>query len=369
MKILVTGGAGFIGSHIVDALVNLGHDVLIYDNLDPQVHKKIPPFLNPKAKFIKEDIRDRTNLIETVKEVEAIFHEASAVGVGQSMYQVDHYVDVNTLGTARMLDILVNEEHSVKKLVMASSMSIYGEGSYSCKDHGTVYPRGRPEEQLKQHDWDMKCPECNKVVSAVPTSESKPLRPTSIYAFTKKDQEDMCLLIGKTYGIPTVALRYFNVYGPRQSLSNPYTGVAAIFSSRIKNDNKPLIFEDGLQSRDFVSVHDIVSANLLVFEKSGADHQTFNVGTGVSTSIEKIALTLEKLYGKAGLGLETANKYRAGDIRDCYADITKLEALGYKPKFTLEDGMRELVEWGKEEEAKDDFEAADSELRKFKLVR
>jgi dTDP-L-rhamnose 4-epimerase len=179
----------------------------------------------------------------------------------------------------------------------------------------------------------------------------------------------MCLLIGKNYGIPTVALRYFNVYGPRQSLSNPYTGVAAIFSSRIKNDNKPLIFEDGLQSRDFVSVHDIVSANLLVFEKSGADHQTFNVGTGVSTSIEKIALTLEKLYGKAGLGLETANKYRAGDIRDCYADITKLEALGYKPKFTLEDGMRELVEWGKEEEAKDDFEAADSELRKFKLVR
>ncbi|UCH89948.1 MAG: SDR family NAD(P)-dependent oxidoreductase [Thermoplasmata archaeon] len=369
MKIMVTGGAGFIGSHLVDALVNEGHEVVIYDNLDAQVHKKVPDYLNSQATFIQKDIRDQSDFKDAMKDVEVIFHEASAVGVGQSMYQVGHYVDVNTLGTAKMLELLVNEEHSVKKLIMASSMSIYGEGAYVCEDDGAVHPSGRPEDQLKQHDWVMKCPICNKNTEPIPTSEAKPLIPTSIYAITKKDQEEMCLVIGKTYGIPTVALRYFNVYGPRQSLNNPYTGVAAIFSSRIKNDNKPLIFEDGKQSRDFVSVHDIVQANLLVLKKSEADYNTYNVGTGIPTSIAQITLTLEKLYGKPELGIEIADKYRSGDIRDCYADISRLESLGYSPKYTLEDGMKELVEWGEKQKAKDDFEAANAELQKYKLVR
>jgi dTDP-L-rhamnose 4-epimerase len=369
MKMMVTGGAGFIGSHIVDALIEAGHEVLIYDNLDAQVHKQVPDYINEKAVLIKEDIRDVPKLKAALKDVEVIFHEAAAVGVGQSMYQIDHYVDVNTYGTAKLLDILVNSENSVKKLIVASSMSIYGEGAYVCEDHGAVHPSGRPDEQLESHDWKMKCPICDASVQAMPTSESKPLIPTSIYAITKKDQEQMCLVVGKTYGIPTVALRYFNVYGPRQSMNNPYTGVAAIFSSRIKNDNKPLIFEDGKQSLDFVSVHDIVQANLLVLEKSEADYKTFNVGTGKATSIEQITLTLEKLYGKPDLGLEIANKYRSGDIRDCYADISKIEELGYAPKYTLEEGMKELVEWGSEQEAKDDFESANAELQKYKLVR
>jgi dTDP-L-rhamnose 4-epimerase len=368
MKVLVTGGAGFIGSYIVDALIAEGNEVVIYDNLDPQVHKKVPSYLNTEAEFIKEDVRDRSKLAEIVTNVDAVYHEAAAVGVGQSMYQIDHYVDVNTLGTARLLDILVNEEHSVKKLIVASSMSIYGEGAYKCEDHDVVYPICRPDEQLEKHEWIMKCPVCSKPTEPVPTSETKPLTSTSIYAISKKDQEEMSLVVGKTYGLPTVALRYFNVYGPRQSLFNPYTGVAAIFSSRIKNDNKPLIFEDGLQSRDFISVHDIADANLLVLKSSAADYEMFNVGTGRRTSISEIAQILEKLYGKDDLGIEIVEKYRSGDIRDCYADISKIKGIGFEPKYKLEDGMEELYNWGLEQESEDKFDDANEELEKFKLV-
>jgi dTDP-L-rhamnose 4-epimerase len=369
MKILVTGGAGFIGSHIVDGLISDGNEVVIYDNLDPQVHKKVPEHINSKAEFVKEDVRSAEKLYGVLRDVDVVYHEAAAVGVGQSMYQVDHYVDVNTHGTAILLDLLVNKEHSVKKLIVASSMSIYGEGAYKCSDHDVVFPVGRPDSQLEAHEWEMKCPHCSKPVEPVPTDESKPLNSTSIYAITKKDQEEMSLVVGRTYGIPTVTLRYFNVYGPRQSLNNPYTGVAAIFQARIKNDNKPIIFEDGLQSRDFVSVHDIVQANLLVLKNSNADYETFNVGTGIRTNLVKITDTLEKLYGKDDLGMEVVNKFRSGDIRDCYSDISKLKLLGYEPKYTLEDGMKELVEWGRAQESKDDFDAANEELEKFKLVR
>jgi dTDP-L-rhamnose 4-epimerase len=254
MKLLITGGAGFIGSHLVDALIDRGHEVAIYDNFEPQVHKTEPEYLNKNAELIRADVRDKETLKNAIMDTEIIFYQAAMVGVGQSMYQVEKYVDVNTFATAKLLDILANEEHSVKKLIVASSMSIYGEGAYQCGDCGIVYPALRSEERR----WEMTCPNCGKEVVPMPTGESKPLQPTSIYAVTKKDQEEMCLAIGRSYGIPTVALRYFNVYGPRQSLNNPYTGVCAIFSSRIKNKNPPLIFEEGLQSRDFISVHDIV---------------------------------------------------------------------------------------------------------------
>jgi len=262
MRILVTGGAGFIGSHLVDALVEKGHDVVIYDSLEPQVHQKnkIPDYLNKRAEFVKSDVRDKNKLKEVVRNVDIVCHQAAMVGVGQSMYQIESYMDVNTLGTAKLLDILVNEEHSVKKLVVASSMSVYGEGKYTCEECGVGYPKLRPKEQLSAKEWEMKCPNCGKEVKAVPTDEDKPLHPTSIYAISKRDQEEMSLVTGRAYGIPTVALRYFNVYGPRQSLSNPYTGVCAIFSSRIKNNSDPIIFEDGWQSRDFTSVYDIVQA-------------------------------------------------------------------------------------------------------------
>ncbi|MCX9011063.1 MAG: NAD-dependent epimerase/dehydratase family protein [Candidatus Methanoperedens sp.] len=366
MNILVTGGAGFVGSHLVDALVKK-HKVTIYDNLDPQVHKALPDYLNGDAEFLKEDIRDGAKLKDAVIDSEIVFHEAAMVGVGQSMYQIEKYMDVNTMGTAKLLDILANEEHSVKKLVVASSMSIYGEGKYECPDCGILYPPLRSNEQLKKREWEMKCPSCGRTAKPVPTDENKPLQPTSIYAISKKDQEEMCLAIGHAYGIPTVALRYFNIYGPRQALSNPYTGVCAIFSSRIKNNNPPIVFEDGMQTRDFISVHDIVRANILVMEKSKADYKMFNVGTGKPVSILDIARTLSGLYGKA-IKPEVVNKYRSGDIRHCYADISKISKLGFKPSVSFEKGMRELVEWGMTQEAEDRSDNAYQELKERGLV-
>jgi dTDP-L-rhamnose 4-epimerase len=222
----------------------------------------------------------------------------------------------------------------------------------------------RTEEQLKSKEWEMRCPNCDRIVNPIPTSEEKPLHPTSIYAITKRDQEEMCLAVGRAYGLPTIALRYFNVYGPRQSLNNPYTGVCAIFSARIKNDNPPLIFEDGLQSRDFVSVHDIVEANILAMEHANADYNVFNVGTGESTNILEIAQILVRWYNKdKEVEPEITNKYRAGDIRHCFADISRIrDKMGYKPKVDFEEGMKELVEWGEKEEAMDRFEEAHEEL-------
>jgi len=283
MKILVTGGAGFIGSHLVDALVERGHEVTIFDNLDPQVHPggRPPRYLNPGAEFIRGDVRDKKALKAAIGEAEIIFHKASAVGVGQSQYQIEQYVTANTGGTATLLDILVNNDHKVRKLIVAASMSSYGEGAYTCTACGPCRPSLRPEEQMAKGAWEPVCPHCGVPVSPVPTPEEAALHCNSIYALTKKDQEEMCLLIGKTYGIPVVSLRYFNVYGPRQSLSNPYTGVAAIFMSRIKNDRAPVIYEDGLQTRDFVSIEDVVRANLLAMECSEADGENYCIRDGV----------------------------------------------------------------------------------------
>lgn len=368
MKVLVTGGAGFIGSHLVDKLVGMGNEVVVLDSLEPQVHSKHPDYLNPGARYVFEDLRDESILAEAVEGVEVIFHEAAAVGVGQSMYQIERYVDVNTMATARLLDFLVNKDHAVKKLIVASSMSIYGEGAYECESCGVVYPELRTEAQLKQREWEMKCPNCGKTVKPIPTGEDKSSHPTSIYAITKRDQEEMCLTVGRAYGIPTVALRYFNVYGPRQSINNPYTGVCAIFSSRIKNNNPPLIFEDGFQSRDFVSVHDVVEANIMAMRDPNANFEVFNVGTGEVTTIFEIAGTLIRLYN-GNLKPEITNKYRAGDIRHCFANISKItDKLGYKPKVGFEAGIKELVEWGVTAEAEDKFEEAHEELLRRGLV-
>ncbi len=366
MKILVTGGAGFVGSHLVDALAGK-HEVTIYDNFEPQVHKTEPEYLNENAELIRAEIRDEDTLKDAVVDTDIIFHQAAAVGVGQSMYQIKKYVDVNTFGTAKLLDILVNEEHNIKKLIVASSMSIYGEGTYQCPDCGLQYPSFRLEEQLKNKQWEHICSGCNKKLRPVPTKETKPLQPTSIYAITKRDQEEMSLTIGRSYGIPTVALRYFNIYGPRQALSNPYTGVCAIFSSRIKNNNPPNVFEDGNQTRDFISVHDIVQANKLVMEKSNANYEAFNVGTGKPVSILDIASTLSRLYGK-DLKPNVINKFRSGDIRHCYADISKISKLGFKQVLSFENGMRELVMWGEQEASVDKSDCAYDELRKKGLL-
>ncbi|MDI6794476.1 MAG: NAD-dependent epimerase/dehydratase family protein [bacterium] len=371
-KILVTGGAGFIGSHLVDALIEKGHQVRIFDNLDPQVHgpqQGVPEYLNPEAEFIRGDMKDRQAVLRAIEGCEIIFHEAAAVGVGQSMYEIQHYIEANTLGTAILWDILVNESHSVKKVLVASSMSNYGEGEYQCNHCGVIYPKLRPQTQLKEKAWEMQCSECQGIVEAIPTSEAKPLYPTSVYAISKKDQEELSLVVGRTYNIPTVALRYFNVYGPRQALSNPYTGVAAIFSSRILNGHSPVIFEDGLQSRDFIHVSDIVAANLLAMESEEADFEVLNVGTGRRLTILDMADILLKDLKRTDLKPEITSQFREGDIRHCYADITKIQKLGFKPNVPFEEGVAHLTEWVKRQTAIDIFEHARNELNRKGLVK
>lgn len=374
MKVLVTGGAGFIGSHTADLLIERGYHVTILDNLEPQVHgkeRKLPDYINKNAVLIYGDVLNRELLTKTIREVDAIIHLAAMVGVGQSMYQIERYVDVNTRGTANLLDALVNTENNVKKLVVASSMSIYGEGKYHCeKCASDVYPRLRSEAQLEKKQWDHLCPTCGHPLTPLPTDEEKPLIPTSIYSMTKRHQEEMCLLIGKTYGIPTVALRYFNVYGSRQALSNPYTGCAAIFTSRILNDKPPYIFEDGNQTRDFIHVKDVAKANLLALEHSNADYQAINIGTGKPITIKNLAETLIKLYNRPNLKPYISNEYRKGDVRHCYADITKAQRLlDFKPAITLQDGLAELASWVKtHERAIDLFEKALQELKERRLA-
>ena len=321
-NVLVTGGAGFIGSHLVDALVDRGHRVRVLDALVSQVHGEnaAPSYLNSAAEFIQADVCDRSAIDAALEGIEVVFHEAAEVGVGQSMYEIERYVRANDLGTAVLLEAILARKSQIKKLVVASSMSIYGEGAYTCETCGPVAPQIRPSSQLLQRRWEVECPKCGKHLSPALTTEEKPLFPTSVYAVTKQDQEQFCLAVGRSYGIPSVALRYFNVYGTRQALSNPYTGVCAIFSARLLNGNRPLIFEDGEQTRDFVHVSDIVQANLLALETDAADYQAINVGTGVATSIRTVSRLLAE-----GLNLdiepEIVAKYREGDIRHCVGDI------------------------------------------------
>jgi dTDP-L-rhamnose 4-epimerase len=344
-KILVTGGAGFIGSFLVDALIRQGYRVVVFDNLEPQVHNgRIPPYLHPEAEFVCGDIRDYDAVKKVTKDVEAVFHEAAMVGVGQSMFQVKKYVDVNSAGTANLLDVLANEPHKVRKMIVASSMSIYGEGLYRTPGGQVIDFAERLDDDLAAKRWNCFDPGSGEELKPCPTPETKPLGCASIYAITKKNQEEQILVFGKTHRIPAVALRYFNTYGPRQSLNNPYTGVAAIFLNRIKCGQPLMIFEDGQQQRDFVSVHDIVQANLLALEKPEADYEFFNVGSGAPISIKTLGELLMKECG-ASVPLDIVGKFRKGDIRNCYADITKIQnRLGYNPRVTLAAGLRELIE-------------------------
>jgi dTDP-L-rhamnose 4-epimerase len=368
--VLVTGGAGFIGSHLVELLLERGYPVRVYDKLVEQVHDGSPPkYLAEEAEFVHADMRDVDALRRALKGVGAILHEAAEVGVGQSMYEIVRYVEANTGGTAVLLELLVNEAHAIEKIVVASSMSIYGEGAYRCERHGEVYPRLRSEDQLARQEWAIRCPRCGEEVRPVPTHEEKPLFPTSIYAISKLDQELMCLSVGQAYGIPVTALRYFNTYGPRQALSNPYTGVGAIFSARLLNGRPPIVFEDGRQSRDFVHVNDIARANLLALESDAANGEAINVGTGRSTSILEIARALARELA-VEIEPEVVGQYRAGDIRDCIADVSKARALlGFEPEVRLEDGIADLVAWVREQEAVDRVDPARAELERRGLAR
>ena len=363
--VLVSGGLGFIGTHLCRELARSGHTVRVLDNLDPQVHGP-NPIVQEGMSLVRGDVRDASAWRNALEDAEVVFHEAAAVGIGQSMYEVRRYVEVNALGTANLLDYLVNEEHEVKRVLLASSMSIYGEGRYKCPACGVVESE-RCESDLRESAWEPKCPVCQRELRSLPTDEGKPLRPRSIYAITKRDQEEMCMQIGKAYGISTVALRYFNVYGPGQSLSNPYTGVCAIFSSRVKAGKPPLIYEDGKQTRDFVNVKDVVAANILAMKRRSMVQGCFNVGTGTPTSILDVAETILGIYN-SDLKPMITGQYRAGDIRHCYADISSIRSQGFKPRFSLEAGMRELSEWARSQEAKDRFESAAQELAKRGLI-
>jgi dTDP-L-rhamnose 4-epimerase len=370
-NILVTGGAGFIGSHLVDALVEKGHRVRILDSIVEQVHGgKLPGHLNPRAEFIRGNVCDAEVVKKALDGIDVVYHEAAEVGVGQSMYEIVRYVRANDLGTAVLLEEMIKRPGQFEKMVVASSMSIYGEGSYVCGGcEGAFNPFLRSHEQLEAHDWNFKCEKCGGELNPTGTKEEKPLFPTSVYAVTKQDQEQFCLSVGRAYKIPTVAFRYFNVYGTRQALSNPYTGVCAIFSSRLLNDQAPVIFEDGEQSRDFVHVSDIVQANLLALETDRVDYRTMNIGTGRATSVKELARLLAKGLGK-NIEPGIAGKYREGDIRHCIADIGKAkELLGYAPKISIEDGMAELLDWVKDQEADDLMSSATAELAAHSLLK
>jgi len=371
-RVLITGGAGFIGSHLADTLLARGCHVVALDNLDPQVHPggERPAYLDRSVELVVGDVRNPDTVARLISSVDVVFHLAAAVGVGQSMYEVRRYADVNTVGAATLLEAIVSGRRELRKLVVASSMSVYGEGAYLCARHGRVDPPLRAEAQLAARDWEVRCPKCGAALDATATPEDKRLAPASVYAVTKRDQEEMFLSVGTAYRIPTVALRFFNIYGPRQALSNPYTGVAAIFCAQLLNRHAPLVFEDGRQSRDFIHVADIVRACVLATEREEADYQVFNIGTGRSLSVRELASILAGELGWHGEP-EVANRYRAGDIRHCFADISRArQLLGFEPCVPFEDGVGELVGWVKtQERVADSVRSAADELAKRGLAR
>ncbi|QJR80584.1 NAD-dependent epimerase/dehydratase family protein [Alteromonas pelagimontana] len=367
-RILITGGAGFVGSHLADQLLQAGYNVRVLDNLTPQVHETNdwPDYLDKRVEKLRGDVQDMDAVTQALEDVDAVFHLAAAVGVGQSMYEICHYTQTNNVGTAVLLEAIAKKP--VKKLVVASSMSLYGEGAYLDESGNTVFPHERSPEELKKSNWD---PRLNgQVLRPIATDENKLPAPSSVYALSKYDQEKLCLMVGEAYNIPTTALRFFNIYGPRQALSNPYTGVLAIFSSRYLNDRAPVIFEDGQQRRDFVSVHDIAQACVKALESDAANGQVFNIGSGNNYSILELAEKVAAQLGKSHLTPEVCGEYRVGDIRHCFGDISKAEKLlGYRPQVSLEQGLDELAQWLQKQSANDRVDSMRSELSSRGLSR
>lgn len=362
-KVLITGGAGFIGSHLADELLKKGYEVRVLDNLLEQVHgpdRERPAYLNDQVELLVGDVRDRSMVRKALEGVDAVYHFAARVGVGQSMYEISEYMNVNDVGSSVLLEELI--DHPVERLVVASSMSIYGEGLYLDANE-EVYPHvERTKEQLKDGKWEPR-DEQGRELQPLATPETKTPSLASVYALSKYDQERLALITGQTYDIPVTALRFFNVYGSRQALSNPYTGVLAIFSSRYLNNKPPLIFEDGLQQRDFVHVKDVAKACRLAMEVPEAAGEVFNIGSGQSYTVEEIARKVGKVLSSNGLTPKVTGEYRAGDIRHCFGDISKAQSLlGFSPEISLEEGMEELVEWVARQNAEDHVDQAKQEL-------
>jgi dTDP-L-rhamnose 4-epimerase len=362
-KILITGGAGFIGSHLADELLRQGYPVRALDVLTPQVHPegRPPDYLDPEVELMVGDVRDPQAVRRALQGVDGVFHLAAAVGVGQSMYQIQRYVDVNDLGTATLLEAL-SQGRRVQRLVVASSMSVYGEGEYVDESGARAIPQLRPAHRLREGDWDVR-DASGQVLRPVPTSESKATALTSVYAICKFAQERLCRVVGEAYDIPVIALRFFNVYGSRQALSNPYTGVLAIFAARLLNGRRPMVYEDGGQQRDFVSVYDIAHACQLALEAPPEQTGVFNIGSGSPISIAGIAQRLAAAMNVSALAPEITHTYRKGDIRHCFADITRArELLGYEPQVDLETGLAELAAWLEGQSAEDLVDSAHGEL-------
>lgn len=370
-NILISGGAGFIGSNVALKLVKLGYKVTILDNLSQQIHGNNPKNTSPlyisikdKVRFIKGDVTNREDWIEAIKEQDAIVHYAAETGTGQSMYEIQKYTLVNTMGTSIMLDLLVNKPNNVKKVIVASSRSIYGEGKYLSKELGYVYPNHRSSLNMDQLDFEVKYPNSSEL-RVVATDEESKIHPSSVYGITKQNQEQMVMTVCPTVGISPVAFRYQNVYGPGQSLSNPYTGILSIFSTQIKNGKGINIFEDGKETRDFVFIDDVVDATIMGLEKEDANGEVFNVGTGVPTDVITVAKTL-KLHYQIDCSVKITGNYRLGDIRHNYADLTKINAkLGFQPKISFQEGMKQFTNWVNSQEIKEDnYEKSILEMKK-----
>lgn len=366
--VLITGGAGFIGSFLTDELVRRGDHVIVFDNLEDQVHRgRLPAYMNRDAEFVKGDVRDREAFASVARRATVVFHLAARVGVGQSNYQIKDYGDVNIGGMANLLDICSKEAKNIEKILMTASMTSYGEGDYHCPVDGRVVPTVRARHETGS-PWDPPCPVCSRAISPIPTAERSALNNNSIYSLTKSVQESLMHQFGRMYNVPTVSFRCFNVFGPRQSLSNPYTGVAAIFISRMKNGNPPVVYEDGMQTRDFISVHDVVAALVEASIDSRANYRTFNMGSGRGTQIIEIARTIAELLG-AECEPSISEQFRANDIRHCTADTSSIQSsLGWKPRVSLQEGMSELIKWAEREQSEDLFDRAEAELRERKFI-
>ena len=362
-RILITGGAGFIGSHVADDLIAAGHRVRVLDAMQPQVHGEAgqrPSYLHDDVELMAGDVRDPDRLAEALEDVDVVYHFAARVGVGQSMYRVAEYTSVNDVGTAVLLEALAAKP--VERLIVASSMSVYGEGRYVDPRGRLVDDAERTPAQLHEHDWEPR-DRTGRALRPEPTPETKSPSLASVYALSKFDQERLCLLLGRARGVPTVALRLFNVYGPRQALSNPYTGVLAIFAARLLNGNSPLVFEDGLQRRDFVHVRDVARAFRRALERPEAEGRVLNVGSGSSMSIAEVAERTAEALGVPHLRPEVTGTYRVGDIRHCFADISEAaRVLGYRPSVRFEDGLVELADWLATQTAHDRVHEANEEL-------
>lgn len=370
-QVLVTGGAGFVGSHLVDALLARGDRVRVLDDLLAQAHPTgRARFLSPDAELVVGDLRDPDAVARCLEGVDLVFHQGGIVGNGQSMVEIRRYVDVNSVGTATLLEEIVRRRDRIRRLVVASSMAVYGDGAYRCAEHGVVAGARRPLARLDAGLWEPLCPRCDAEVAGIATPEEQPLAPISTYGICKRDQEELSLVIGRAYGVPTVALRYLNTYGSRQALSNPYTGVAALMVTRLLADRPPIVFEDGGQRRDLVHVSDVVQSNLAAAAApEPALYRAYNVGTGRSVTVAELATRLAAHIGKH-IAPELPGSFRPGDIRHCFADVGAARALlGFEAKVPLEQGLGELVAWAASESPVDGTAAAHAELRAMGMIR